>query len=74
MACGSFLLSNVHNEPLINLCHVTDRNENEIGIQERGDLLICGFWDKTKDCIIDAHIYDVNQLSYLSRKPTTILK
>ena len=29
------------------------------------------FWDRDTDCIINVRIVDVNQLSYLSRKPTS---
>ena len=41
---------------------------------DRGDLLIRGFWDRSTDCIIDVHICDVNQTSYQTRKPASIIK
>ena len=41
---------------------------------DRGDLLIRGFWERYTDCIIDVHICDVNQPSYLARNPVNILK
>jgi len=43
-------------------------------VQDRGDLLVRGFWDRNTDCIIDVRVCDVNQPSYLARKPTSILK
>ena len=41
---------------------------------DRGDLLIRGFWDRSTDCIIDVRICDVNQASYQTRKPASIIK
>ena len=41
---------------------------------ERGDILVRGFWSRDTDCIVDVRICDVNQKSYLSKKPSTILK
>ena len=32
------------------------------------------FWERNTDCIIDVRICDVNQASYLTRKPTSIVK
>jgi len=45
-----------------------------IEIQDRGDLLVRGFWDCYINCIIDVRVYDMNQLSYLARKPSSIIK
>ena len=39
-----------------------------------GDILIRDFWDRNTDCIIDFRICDVNQASYLTRKPASIVK
>ena len=41
---------------------------------DRGDLFICGFWDRNIDCIIDVCICDVHQVSYQTRKPASITK
>ena len=41
---------------------------------DRCDLLIRGFLVRNTDCIIDVRICDINQASYLTRKPTSIVK
>ena len=44
----------------------------EKSTSDRGDFLIRrDFGDRNTDCIMDVRICDVNQASYLSRKPTT---
>ena len=43
-------------------------------IQDRGDLLARGFWDRRTDCIIDVRVCDVNQPSYLARNQLSIIK
>ena len=53
--------------------------EPQIGLEcelevDHGDLLIREFWDRGTDCIIDIRICDVNQPSYLTRNPFSILK
>ena len=37
-------------------------------------MLIHGFWDRNTDCIMDVRICDVNQPSYITRKPASIVK
>ena len=86
MACAGFQPSNVRDELLINPCRDIGRKdentkliESTSGIvaklnSDRGDLLIRGFWDKSTDYIIDVRICDVNQPSYLTRKPVSIIK
>jgi hypothetical protein len=79
MACAGFQPSNVRDEPLINPCRATDELKDSttgisIEVQDRGDLLVREFWDRNTDCIIDVRVCDVNQPSYLARKPTSILK
>lgn len=41
---------------------------------DRGDVLIRGFWSRDADCIVDVRICDVNQPSYVSRNPESIIK
>lgn len=79
MACAGFQPSNVRDEPLIHPCRGTTELRDstsgiEMEIQERGDLLVRGFWTQNTDCIIDVRICDVNQPSYLVRKPSSIIK
>ena len=86
LACGGFQPSNAPDEPHINPCRDIGGKDDinklvgpQTGIEyeleaDRGDLLIRGFWDRSTDCIIDVRICDVNQPSYLTRKPVSILK
>ena len=71
--------SNVHNEPIIHPYRITNELKDTtsgilIEIQDRGDLLVRGFWNRYTDCIIDIRVCDVNQLSYLARKLSSIMK
>ena len=86
MACAGFQPSNVRDELIINpCCDIGRKDENTKLIEstsgivakfnsDRSDLLIRGFWDKSTDYIIDVRICDVNQPSYLTRKPVSIIK
>ena len=86
LACVRFQPSNVRYELHINSFSDNrgkdDSNrltKSQTGVQceingDRGDLLIRGFWERNTDCIIDVRICDVNQASYLTRKPASIVK
>ena len=86
LACAGFQPSNVRDKPYINPCReiggnndVTKLVEPQTGLEcelegDRGDLLIRGFWARGTDCVIDVRIHDVNQNSYLTRTPASILK
>ena len=41
---------------------------------DKGDLLVCNFYEKGTDLILDFCICDINQPSYLFKKPENILK
>ena len=85
LACAGFQPSNVRNEPLINPCRdIGRKNESKKLIKstseivaelnsDRDDLLIRRFWDRSTDFIIYVRICDVNQPSYLDRKPAIII-
>jgi len=65
MACAGFQPSNVRDDPLIHLCCAIDELKDSttgisMEIQDCGDLLVRGFWDRYMDCIIDVRVYDVN--------------
>ena len=79
MACSGFQPSNIHNEPIIYLCYVTnelkdDASSISMEVQDRGDLLVRGFWDQHTDSVIDLRVCNADQLSCLNRKPISILK
>ena len=42
--------------------------------QKRGDLLVRGQWERSKHCVIDVKITDVNQPSYINRFPKKVLE
>ena len=85
LACAGFQPSNVRDEP-----HTTHRDnerkyeckkltesQTEMHCEINSDLcniLIRGFWDSNTDCIIDVRICNVNQASYLTRKPASIVQ
>ena len=86
LSFAGFQPSNARDEAHIDPCRdiegkddVKELVEPQTGIRckleaDRGDLLIRSFWDRSTDCIIDVRICDVNQPSYLTRKPVSILK
>ena len=41
---------------------------------ERGDLMIRGFWRRATDCIIDVMVTDLDSTSYLNSNPQQILQ
>ena len=85
-AYAGFQPSNIRDESLINPCRdIRRKDENTKLIEstsgivaelnsDRGDLLIRGFWDRSTDCIIDVRIFNVNQSSYLTHEPASIIK
>ena len=51
-----------------NLKVIVDQHER------RGDLLVRGLWERSKYCVIDVKITDVNQPSYIKRCPKKVLE
>ena len=41
--------------------------------EDRGDLLICGFWSHGTDVIVDVRVTDTDSKSYRSRDPHKVL-
>ena len=41
---------------------------------ERGDLLIRGFWSSSTDCIVDVRLTDTDQPTYLPKSPFEVLE
>jgi hypothetical protein len=44
------------------------------GEDERGDLLIRGFWGRGTDCMLDARVTDTDAKSYCKRAPVKVLE
>lgn len=42
--------------------------------EQRGDLLVRGLWGRSKHCVIDVTITDVNQPSYINRCPKKVIE
>ena len=79
IACVGFQPSNICYKPLIYLfCKTLQLKKDSLGIsieiQDPGNLLVCSFWDRNIDYIIDTRFYDANQLSYLVYNSLSILK
>ena len=86
LACAGFQPCNVRDEPHIKPCRdnggkdeSNKLTESRTGVQceidsDQSDLLIRGFWDRNTDCITDVRLCDVNQTSYLTHKPASIVK
>ena len=41
--------------------------------ERRGDLLVRGLWERSKHCVIDVRVSDVNQPSYILKCPKKVL-
>jgi hypothetical protein len=89
LATKAFTPSAVRDEPLILSGRVAEKvkplepssanNQQEPTTQEaapedeRGDLLIRGFWAKGTDCILDVRVTDTDAKSYCKRPPAKVL-
>ena len=85
LAARAFAPSAVRDEPKINLGHVADSaqatptnssvqvHHHNQGDDDRGDLLVRGFWARSTDCIFDVRITDTDAKSNLSRDPRAVL-
>ena len=52
-----------------------NNSENVVEQHERrGDLLVRGLWKRSKHCVIDVKITDVNQPSYINRCPKKVIE
>jgi hypothetical protein len=49
-------------------------NETATGEDERGDLLIRGFWASGTDCILDVRVTDTDSKFYCKRAPSKVLE
>ena len=50
-----------------------NNNQEEEQHKRRGDLLVRGLWKRSKHCVIDVKITDVNQKSYINHCPKKVL-
>jgi hypothetical protein len=87
LASRAFTPSAVRDEPLIHgranenmktsPNKITNQNidkEAATGEDERGDLLIRGFWTAGTDCILDVRVTDTDSKSYCKRPPSKVLE
>ncbi len=87
LASRAFTPSAVRDEPLIygraneNMKTTPNKNTNQnidkedaTGEDERGDLLIRGFWTAGTDCILDVRVTDTDSNSYCKRTPFKVLE
>ena len=87
LASRAFTPSAVRDEPLIHgranekekTSPAKNANQNidkeaATGEDERGDLLIRGFWTPGTDCILDVRVTDTDSKSYCNRTPSKVLE
>ena len=87
LASKAFTPSAVRDEPLIHgratekvkTSPTTAANQDidkeaATGEEERGDLLIRGFWKAGTDCILDVRVTDTDSKSYCKRTPFKVLE
>jgi len=87
LASRAFTPSAVRDEPLIHgranekekTSPAKNANQNidkeaATGEDERGDLLIRGFWTPGTDCILDVRVTDTDAKSYCNRTPSKVLE
>jgi hypothetical protein len=57
------------------MCTANPSSENEAtGKDDRGDLLLQGFWARGTDCIVDVHVTDTDAKSYVKRALAKVLE
>jgi hypothetical protein len=71
IAAAAFTPSQVTTEPLIYPAQTPQDTRHS---QERGDILIRGFFDRARDCVIDVTISDLDAPSYSNKKAKAALK
>ena len=70
--------SAVRDEPYINSCvkELQDANETDEIIStdnDRGDILIRGFWSRGTHCVVDVRVTDTDSKAYQTRDPMKVL-
>jgi hypothetical protein len=82
LAGKAFTPSAIRDEPLIHPCRVakevkttpTSSASKPVSEDDRGDILIRGFWDPGTDCIIDVRVTDMDQPSQIATDPAKVLR
>jgi hypothetical protein len=83
LASKAFTPSAVRDEPLIrgrstenvNLCSPSETSDKQPTKQDdRGDILLRGFWARGTECIVDVRVTDTDANSYKTRDPASVLK
>jgi hypothetical protein len=72
----------VRDEPLIRPCHNVEKNNTCPATQtntkpasedNRGDILLCGFWACGTDCSVDIRVTDTDAKLYRHRDPAKVI-
>jgi hypothetical protein len=84
LASRAFKPSAVRDEPLINPCRPAEplpvmeasvcQLHQKVDGEDKGDILVHGFYEVGKDCIFDVAVIDTDAKSYLSMDPAKVLK
>jgi hypothetical protein len=82
MAGKALTPSAVRDEPLIrpcrnvekvNTCPATQTNAKPASEDDRGDILLRGFWARGTDCIVDVRVTNTDAKSYRHRDPSKVI-
>ena len=74
--------SAIRDEPLIhtgrkaenvNTCPASQASDKPSSEDERGDILLRGFWERGTDCIVDVRVTDTDAKSYRHRDPDKVI-
>jgi hypothetical protein len=57
----------------ITACPTNHTSKKPASKDDRGDILLCGFWARGMDCIIDVRVTDTDAKSYHYRDPAKVL-
>ncbi len=74
--------SAICNKPLICSCCAAEKittcpskptSDKPASKDDRGDILLCGFWARSTDCIMDVRVTDTDAKSYRHKDPAKVL-
>jgi len=73
----TFIQSTIRAEPQIitgSSITVTSDSNGTVETSNRGDVLVRGLWSNGQDAILDIHVTDTDQASYITRDPEKVLQ
>ncbi len=71
--CDEPLIRPCRNVERVNPCPATKANAKPASEDDRGDILLRGFWARGTDCIVDVRVTDTDAKSYRHRDPDKVI-